>query len=177
MNTLTLDRIRLTDFALVMLASCVICLFGHISIPLWFTPIPLATQNMAILIVGAVLGSRRGLAAVLAFLAQGLAGLPVFANGDSGLHILMGPRGGYLIGYAFAAFVVGYLIEKKKHPLLALFAGQVAIFACGAGYLSSFVGMEKAFYLGVTPFLFGDFLKLLACWKILNWKKAREMKG
>lgn len=171
--TLSLEKVTARDITLVLLASFAICLFGQVSIPLWFTPIPIATQNCAVLLTGALLGARRGSAAVFAFLAQGAMGLPVFAGGAAGFHILLGPRGGYLIGYLIAAFVVGYLIEKKKSPMLALLAGQVAIFGLGAGYLATFVGVEKAFLLGVAPFLLGDALKMIVCLNILKWKNSK----
>jgi len=174
MQALALEKVTARDFAVVLLASFTICLFGHISIPLWFTPIPIATQNIAVLMTGAFLGAKRGAAAVFAFLAQGAMGLPVFANGDGGFHVFLGPRGGYLIGYLIAAFIVGYLIEKKRSPALAFTAANLAIFACGAAYLATFVGFSQAFFLGIAPFLFGDFLKILLCVKVFNWKKKRE---
>lgn len=166
MTTLALPKIQVNDALVVFFASLLIALFGSVSIPLWFTPIPIATQNMVIFMLAATLGGRRAFAAVSLFLMQGAMGLPVFANGAAGLGILMGPRGGYLIGYAAATFLVGYLIEKKWHPLAAFGAGALTIFAFGAAYLSSFVGLEKAFTLGVAPFLFGDFLKVLFCWQL-----------
>lgn len=172
MQSLTLQRSTTRDFALVLLASFIICLSGTISIPLWFTPVPLATQNSMVLLMAALLGSRRGGAATFAFLAQGALGLPVFSNGAAGFAKFFGPTGGYLIGYLIAAFVVGYIAEKRKSiasAVGALAVGNLIIYVCGASYLSTFVGVSKAFALGVAPFLVGDLIKTLASLKILQW--------
>jgi biotin transport system substrate-specific component len=172
MQTLTLERNTARDFTLVLLASFVICLSGHISIPLWFTPVPIATQNSTVLLMAALLGSRRGAAATFAFLAQGALGLPVFSNGASGFQHFFGATGGYLIGYLIAAFVVGYIAERRStiaSAVGALAAGNLIIYLCGASYLATFVGASKAFLLGVAPFIIGDILKSVAAVQILKW--------
>jgi biotin transport system substrate-specific component len=174
MQTLTLERNTTRDLTLVLLASFVICLSGHICIPLWFTPVPIATQNATVFLVAALLGSRRGAAAIFAFLAQGALGLPVFsnANGAAGLGYLMGSTGGYLIGYLIAGFVVGYIAEKRRtiaSAVGALAAGNAIVYFCGASYLAAFVGLNKAFALGIAPFIIGDLVKSLAIIKILQW--------
>lgn len=174
MHTLTLERTKTKDLALVLLASFVICLSGQLSIPLWFTPIPLATQNATVLFLAALLGARRAGAATFAFLLQGALGLPVFCQGLSGIAILTGPRGGYLIGYLIAAMVVGYLFEKRKNPIAAFAAGNLIIYACGASYLATFVGVTQAFLLGIAPFILGDLLKATLSLKLLQWIKIKN---
>lgn len=172
MRTLTLERTTARDFILVILGSFLICLSGYISIPLWFTPVPIATQNSTVLLMGALLGSRRGAAATFAFLAQGALGLPVFSNGASGFLHFFGPTGGYLIGYLIAAFVVGYIAERRKtlaSAVGAMVAGNGIIYLCGASYLATFVGINKAFLLGVAPFMIGDLVKSFAIIRILEW--------
>jgi biotin transport system substrate-specific component len=172
MQTLALERTTARDLTLVLLASFVICLSGHISIPLWFTPVPIATQNSTVLLVAALLGSRRGAAAIFAFLAQGAVGLPVFSNGAAGFGHLIGSTGGYLIGYLIAGFVVGYIAEKRStiaSAVGALAAGNAIVYVCGASYLAAFVGLNKAFALGIAPFIIGDLVKSLAIIKILQW--------
>jgi biotin transport system substrate-specific component len=136
--------------------------------------VPIATQNSVVLLLAVLLGPRKGAAAVLAFLVQGALGWPVFAGGIGGAAVLLGPRGGYLIGYLVAAYAVGALIEKAQEKtaaktFLALAAGTGIIYVLGAGYLSLFVGAEKALFLGVAPFILGDVLKTLCGMKILNW--------
>jgi len=169
----------LRDAAIAIFASLLIGFFAKLTIPLPFTPVPIATQNSMILLLGALLGARRGASAVFAFLAQGAMGFPVFAGGVGGFAIFIGPRGGYLIGYLAAAFVVGYLIEKFKEKnismtFFAFAAGNLVIYLFGAAYLSTFVGFQKALLLGVAPFILGDFFKIFVCMKILNWIERRR---
>lgn len=183
MRTLALERTIARDFILVILASFVICLSGYISIPLWFTPVPIATQNSTVLLMGALLGARRGAAATFACLAQGALGLPVFSNGASGFHHFFGPTGGYLIGYLIAAFVVGYIAERRRtiaSAVGAMAAGNLIVYLCGASYLATFIGISKAFMLGIAPFIIGDLVKSLAIVKILQWagwsKKLQDIR-
>ncbi len=171
MQTTVLEKSSIArDFALVLLGTFVICLSGQLAIPLWFTPIPLTLQNGTVLLVAALLGPRRGTAATFAFLAQGALGLPVFSNGGAGFACFLGPKGGYLIGYLIASALVGYLAERKR-PIAALAAGNLMIYLCGASYLATFIGLSKAFWLGIAPFVLGDLFKALATLKILAWKK------
>lgn len=164
----------LRDAALVVLSSFLIGLFAHVSIPLPFTPVPIATQSLFVLLLSVLLGPKRGAAAVLLFLCQGAAGLPVFAGGAAGLAKLAGPTGGYLIGYMAAAYITGALAERKRTLLnasIAMTAGSAAIYLLGASYLATFVGLQKALLLGVVPFLLGDALKILASLRILRFLK------
>ncbi len=172
MQTLTLQRTTARDLILVLLASFIICLSGYISIPLWFTPVPIVAQNATILLTAALLGSRRGAAATFAFLAQGAMGLPVFAGGTAGFAQFFGPTGGYLIGYLVAAFVVGYIAERRRtiaSAIGALAVGNFIVYAFGACFLSAFVGPSKALMLGVVPFILGDLVKALVSLKVLQW--------
>ncbi len=164
----------LHDITIVILSSILISLFGKIAIPLPFSPIPIATQPTLILLMALFLGRTRAVAAVFAFLAQGAMGLPVFAKGLGGIAILMGPTGGYLIGYLAAAFTIGYIMERCRertilNAFLAMAAGNTVIYLFGAAYLSTFVGFQKALLLGVAPFIVGDLVKMAAGIKILQW--------
>ncbi|PIS03355.1 MAG: biotin transporter BioY [Chlamydiae bacterium CG10_big_fil_rev_8_21_14_0_10_42_34] len=172
MQALTLEKTTARDFTLVILASFLISLFGQLSIPLWFSPVPIATQSAAVLLVAALLGSRRGAAATFAFLAQGALGLPVFSGGVGGIQCFFGPTGGYLIGYLIASYVVGYLIETYKRPFTALSVGNLVIYFFGASYLATFVGFGQALLLGVAPFVLGDLLKMIVSLKLLQKLKT-----
>ncbi len=160
----------------VLLSSLLIGLLGQIAIPLPFTPVPIVTQLQAILLLSVLIGSRRAASAVLLFLVQGAMGLPVFANGAAGIAKLVGPTGGYLIGYLFAAFLVGWIMEKWREKSLAkaglaMISGNLLVYVLGAGYLATFIGFQKAILLGVAPFLIGDAFKIGLCLKILQWMK------
>lgn len=167
----------LYNTVLVMGASILVALSAQIAIPLPFTPVPVTAQTLAVLLIGAVLGSARGALAILTYLAEGAVGLPVFAGGKAGLAWLAGPTGGYLIGFVLAAFVTGYLAERKWDrniftSFLAMSIGNVIIFAFGLLILASYVGFDKVLALGFYPFLVGDIVKLvLAAFLLpLGWK-------
>ncbi len=153
-------------------------LMAQLSLPLWFTPVPLSMLSLAVLIVGASLGSRRGALAVLTFLAEGASGLPFFGGFSSGFLILFGATGGYLFGCVVAAFVVGFFFERgrsRKYALLALLLGSAIILTSGALWLSFMIGFQSAFALGFYPFILGDLLKVGAAATLLpilsRWKQ------
>ncbi|MCS7087290.1 MAG: biotin transporter BioY, partial [Thermoflexales bacterium] len=148
------------------------------SIPL--QPVPITGQTFGVLLAGAALGARRGALALLAYLAQGLIGLPFFAGGTSGMARLLGPTGGYLVGFVAAAALVGWLSERGwDRRFISTFAamalGNLVIYALGAPWLAQFVGWERALSAGVLPFLPGDAIKALlaalalpSAWALIN---------
>ena len=173
----------LYDAALVLGGSLFIALSAQVAIQLPFSPVPITGQTLAVLLVGALLGSRRGALAVLAYIAEGLAGLPVFAGGAAGLARLFGPTGGYLVGFVAAAFLVGWLAERGWDrrfgtTIAAMTLGNVVIYSVGAVWLAVFVGgLSRAWSLGVLPFLPGDALKIVLAavllpggWKLLGMR-------
>jgi biotin transport system substrate-specific component len=164
---------RLFDAALVAGFSLVIALCSQAAIPLPFTPVPATLQTFAVILAGCLLGSARGTLAVGAYIVEGLAGLPVFAGGTAGLAHLLGPTGGYLVGFLAAAFVTGFMTERGMARrwlgvLVVLLAGELAIYVPGVIWLGAFVGPQRALALGLAPFLIGDSLKTVAGWGILS---------
>jgi biotin transport system substrate-specific component len=149
------------------LGSCFLAVMSQIAIPLSMTPIPVTLQTFAVFLLGGVLGSRRAVYSVLAYLIQGCCLLPVFAGGVSNPLWILGPHAGFLISFAVGAYIIGKMIEKHRkrsifYILMALASGQMAIFAIGMGWLSFYIGLEKAFLYGVLPFLPGAALKITA---------------
>lgn len=150
---------------LVVAGSALIALAAQIAIPLPFSPVPVTGQTFAVLLVAAALGPRLGPAGVGLYVAEGLIGLPVYAGGTAGLARLTGPTGGYLIGFVVAAFVVGWLAQRGwdrriATAVLAMLAGEVAIYVFGLAWLSRFplsVGLLGA---GLLPFVAGDLYKV-----------------
>ena len=143
---------------------------AQISIPLPFTPVPFTLQPMVVLLGGAALGSRLGMYSQVLYLAAGLAGLPVFAASPilpQGLARLLGPTGGYLMSYPFAAFAAGALAERGfdrrfLSSVLAMGAGLAVIFAGGVAWMAwgaTPVGLDRALATGLYPFLVADLLK------------------
>ena len=158
-------RAALYDGALVLAGSILIALSAQVAIPLPFSPVPLTGQTFGVLLVGALLGSRRGLLSVLVYLVEGAAGLPVFAGGLGGFPVLLGPTGGYLLGFAAAAALTGWLAERGWDrriltTLVAMIAGNLLIYAFGLTRLAAFAGWEAALAAGLLPFLVGDAIKV-----------------
>lgn len=167
----------LVEIAAVAGGSLLIALCAQISIPLPFTPVPITGQTFAVLLLPVMLGGWRGPAAVALYLAQGLLGLPFFALGSAGVAVLAGPTGGYLVGFVLAAVVIALLTGSGGNRVriaLALVAGNLAIYLCGVPWLAGFVdgGLVAALALGMTPFLIGDAIKLLAALMIAQGSAA-----
>jgi biotin transport system substrate-specific component len=171
------------DAGLVGAGSLLVAALSQVSLPLPFTPVPLTGQTFAVLLVGAALGARRGAASLALYILEGGLGLPVFAGGAAGPARLLGPTGGYLLGFVAAAWVVGRLAERgldrrRLTALLAFLAGEIAIYACGLAWLASFVGVREAVLAGLWPFLPGDVLKALLAALALPgawaWTRGRE---
>lgn len=170
----------LYNLGLVLAGSLLVALSAQVSIPLWFTPVPITGQTFGVLLVGALLGSRRGALALAAYLLEGAAGLPVFAEFRGGLPVLLGPTGGYLVGFVFAAGLVGWLAERGWDrrfvtALAAMALGNVVVFACGVPWLAQFVTPSQALALGFWPFIAGALVKtvlaaalLPAGWRLLG---------
>lgn len=159
-----LDWVR--GLALVVAFSLLTALSAQVAIPLPWTPVPITGQTFAVLLTGALLGSRLGALAMLAYLIEGASGLPVFAAGGSGLQrLLFSPTSGYLLSYPAAAFVVGLLAERgwdKRFvtAAAAMAIGSVVILLGGWAWLARFINPAAAWAAGVAPFLIGDVIKI-----------------
>ncbi|MGB9890072.1 MAG: biotin transporter BioY [Anaerolineae bacterium] len=164
-DTLIGTRTLVYDALLIGGGSVWVGLMAQIAIPLPFTPVPITGQTFGVLLVGALLGSRRGALALGLYLLEGIAGLPVFAGGSGGLARLLGPTGGYLVGFVAAAAVTGWLCERGGDrrvltAVLAMLAGNLVIYLFGLPWLACLVGPERALIMGLWPFIPGDLLKL-----------------
>lgn len=150
---------------LVLAGSALIALAAQVKIVVAFSPVPLTGQTFAVLLVAAALG-RLGLASIVAYLIEGAVGLPVFAGGAAGAAYMVGPTGGYLLGFALAAAVVGSAAERgwDRHLLTALAAmllGEIAIYAGGLAWLARFVPAGRLLDAGLIPFIPGDLVKMV----------------
>lgn len=151
--------------ATVLGAATLTALSAQIQIP--FVPVPFTLQTLAVLATALALGSRLAVASQTTYLLAGAAGLPVFAGFSGGPAKLMGPTGGYLMGFVAASWIVGCLAERGwdrsiSRALVACALGMVAVYALGMGVLALYVGWVAAFRQGVLPFLLADGLKALA---------------
>ena len=161
----------------VLIGSLFIAVLAQISIPIPFSPVPITGQTIGVVLLGGLLGSKIASLAVLAYLFEGAMGLPVFANMQSGPHILIGPTGGYLWGFVIAAFLTGYITEKglTNTPIssfLTCLFSTTLILIIGTGYLALFgLGLEKALIAGFYPFLIGDVIKSSICAMIIAYSR------
>jgi len=167
------------DVALVIGGSLLIALCAQVKIWLPFSPVPVTGQTFAVLMIGALLGARRGGLCVLVYLMEGAAGLPVFAGvGRSGLTVLLGPTGGYLAGFVAAAYITGLLAERGWDrrvgtTVLAMVLGNAAIYVFGLLWLCCLMGISKTVLaVGLYPFIVGDSLKIALAAVVLpsGWK-------
>ncbi len=171
----------LMQVTLIVLASLVTALAAQAEIRLPWTPIPITGQTFAVLLTGIVLGAQRAFLAQMLYLLEGCAGLPVFSGGASGFLHLVGPSGGYLIAFPFAAFATGILAERAwdRRPFtmfLAMLAGGTVIFAMGLAQLSRFVPAGQVLQTGLLPFIPGDLIKSAIAAGVfpLLWRAVRR---
>jgi len=150
---------------------------AYIAIPVG--PVPIVLQNLFVMLAALLLGGRWGFISVCVYLLAGAVGLPVFAGGTGGLGKFVGPTGGYLIGFAIAAYLMGTISERGKGrvvvDVLAMLVGTIVVYAVGVSWLKVVTGMtfSKAIAVGVLPFLLGDVLKIAAAIPIV--KSLRPM--
>ena len=175
---------RLYDVFLVLGGSVLIALCTQVAIGY---PVPVTGQTFAVLMAGMLLGSRRGALCVLTYIAQGAAGLPVFAHGKAGAAVLFGPTGGYLVGFVAAAYLVGALAERGWDrrvgtTILAMVLGNCVLYAGGLLWLACLASLfgkslgGGLLAVGLVPFLAGDILKIILAAALLptGWKLIRH---
>jgi biotin transport system substrate-specific component len=180
--------------ALIVLAVAFVAISARFDVPVPGSPVPQSLQTLAVVIVGAALGARRGALALLAYLVVGALGAPVFADGAAGIGSVVGPTGGYLAGFVAGASLMGWAVRTDRADPVrpsaaferaraafgrALAGGALAhlvILGLGWGRLSVLLGVGAAWSAGVAPFLVGGVAKsLLAAlvWTGATWPKLR----
>ena len=175
----------LYDAIVVICGSLILGLSAQVKVYLPISPVPITGQTFAVLMLAALLGSRRGALAIIAYLIEGALGLPVFAGGV-GMAVLIGPTGGYLVGFVAAAYVVGRLAEmgwdrRVITTIAAMLAGEIVLYAFGVCWLTIMTNIRTALVIGLYPFIVGDILKIAlaaavlpAGWKLLNCLKTKD---
>jgi biotin transport system substrate-specific component len=163
---------------IVIGASLVVALCARVTVPLPFTPVPLTLQNFGVLLVGLLLGSRRGFAALALYLVEGASGMPVFSPaGPGGIAQIIGPTGGFLMAYPLVAFTAGWIYEHTARRFawaaLAAFTGEVVLFVGGLVWLFVLThSLSLAIKLGLYWFLFAEVIKILmAAGFAARWNK------
>ncbi len=168
--------------AIVKVAVGVLLLAVLAQLRVQIGPVPITGQTLGVLLLGAAYGLPVGLVSVGAYVALGAVGLPVFAGGESGVAYMAGPTGGYLLGFAVAAALLGFLSRRGWERslascALAMLLASVAIYLPGVTWLKLSLGMSwsAAVAAGLMPFLIGDAVKLAlaaaalpAAWRLLG---------
>lgn len=162
-----------SDLMQIIAGSLLITLCAQIKIPLGFTPVPLCPQTLAVMMIGGVLGTKRGVLAVLLYIVQIAIGMPVIAGGVSNPLALIGPTAGYIFGYGVQAYLVGWCAERTQNCrsaafLFSIFAISFIQMGLGALWLGLFVGFDNALAMGFYPFLPGDVLKCIAAVSLID---------
>lgn len=187
-----LPRQGVLQEALSILAfSALVAVCARIAIYLPFTDVPITGQTLGVLLTGAVLGSRRGALALVAYIGEGLAGVPVFAAGNTAwsptrfdVPYIIGPTAGFLPAFVLAAFIVGWLAERGWdrtfwRSAAAMLAGNILLYVPGLSWYAGFVGAERALTVGLLPYIPGDTIKLLLAAAVLPsaWKLVNKQRG
>lgn len=175
-----------TDTLLVVGGAAFIALVAQVAFFLPFTPVPVTGLTFGVLITGAAMGWVRGLLATLLYVVVGMAGAPVYAEGSSGVAVVLGVTGGYLVGSVLASGLTGYLAErawdrKVISAVPAMLLGELVVFVVGVGWLMVVldVGLSQGLQLGFVPFIIGEAVKLVAAGLLLPgaWKLVDRIKN
>jgi len=176
----------LTDVLLVVGGAGFVALAAQVSFDLPFTPVPITGQTFAVVLVGASLGALLALASIGLYLFVGALGAPIYADGTGGWDVLTGPTGGYIIGFALAAFLIGVLAQQRwdrrfASAVAAMLTGNVVIYLVGLPWLAEKIdaGLETTLEQGLYPFVVGDLLKLYLAAALLPsaWKLVERLKA
>ena len=174
---------RWSQFALAVLGVCLLTISAKTQVPAW--PVPMTMQTYVVLVLGMALGTRLAVATVLGYLALGALGMPVFAGTPEkgiGLAYMLGPKGGYLVGFVAAAWLCGTLAGRGwdrgfTRALTAMTLAHLVIFGAGVTWLSALIGWPRAVNLGLIPFIAATIVKtLLAAWTLPSaWRLVERL--
>lgn len=186
-----IPRTLLTDAALVIAGTALVAALAQVAIPLW--PVPVTGQTLAVLLVGASLGAARGAASLGLYALLGAIGLPIYSDASSGWSVLVGPTGGYIIGFVLSAAIVGWAAERRwdrgwLKAAVTFIGGSLVVFAVGLPWLSYSLGgfglpndLQSTLVAGFYPFIVGGLIKagiaaalLPAIWKAVERSDRAE---
>jgi len=165
LNTKTPPDIKMTVYTALFIALIIIG--SHISIRLPLSPVPIVLADFFVMLAGLFLGLKYGALAVVLYLFLGIIGLPVFSNGGSGFAFILGPTGGFLIGYLLLVIAVGKLTTRKKYTplknLIAIIIGNILLYTSGVIWIKITLNLElpAATAMALIPFLPGTIIKIV----------------
>src|ERR1700674_2242490 len=174
--------------AIVIAASLFVALCARVTLPLPFTPVPLTLQNFGVLLVGLSLGGRRGFAALVLYLAEGLMGMPVFSpTGPGGVAQLLGPTGGFLLAYPFVAGIAGWVFERTASGAKKSFArataacvlAEICLFVCGLSWLAILThSFAQEIRFGLYWFVFAEIIKIMSAAALASgWQRFLKVQS
>jgi biotin transport system substrate-specific component len=158
---------KLQDITYAGIFAALTAILGFISVPLPFSPVPISGQSLAIMLAGSILTVRQAAFSMMTFILVGAVGLPIFAGGTGGIGIIIGPRGGYLIGFLVGAIAISLLKGTNKNiwrlAMANAVGGILVVYLIGVSWLSfvTGIGLQKAIVAGALPFIPGDLCKVL----------------
>lgn len=159
---------KLRGMIIAAFGAAIIGILAQVSIPLPFSPVPITGQTFAIGLIVTIFGMKWGTISVIVYALLGAVGVPVFSKGASGLGALLGPTGGYIIGFIPTALIIGYYLHKTGftivHAIIANLIGMVVTLAFGTVWLQfvAEISFAKAMALGTTPFIPLGIVKAIA---------------
>ncbi len=165
------------DIVLVAAGAALTAIAAQVQVPLW--PVPTTGQTLAVLLVGSSLGALRGTLSMLLYAVLGMVGLPVFSDAASGMGVILGPTGGYIVGFVFAAAFTGWIAQRSwdrriLRSLLAFAGGTVVTFAIGLPWLAVVLGLnlQQTLEGGLYPFIIGGVVKAIIAAGVvtLGWR-------
>lgn len=158
---------KTSNLTVIGLMTAVLCIMGPMSLMIPISPVPISLTNFAIYLAVILLGMRRGTIVTLVYLFIGFVGVPVFSAFTGGPGKLIGPTGGYLIGFIFLALIAGYMIDRFPDKIgwaaLGMVLGTIVLYGIGTAWLAYTAGMtfSQALLAGVIPFIPGDVIKII----------------
>lgn len=172
-------NLSVKEITLVGLATAIMGIFSQLALPIPFTTVPLTLQTFGLVIISVVLGKKIGTLSILIWALLGTIGIPVFSGFSSGLGVLVGPNGGYIIGFIFMSFIIGYTSTSTNKNNILLFVGvylgQAVQYTFGVIQLKIVLGLSlpNALLAGLYPFILKDIIMItVAVTLALSIKKS-----
>ncbi|MFA5039091.1 MAG: biotin transporter BioY [Candidatus Omnitrophota bacterium] len=164
--TLAREKVVLLDIVKVFSAAILLCLSAFIRIPLFFSPVPVTMQTFVVFLIGGIMSPALACASIALYISAGIFGAPFFANAGWGIPYVLGPTGGYLLGFFSAAAAMAAL-RSFVPRFFSMLVGIVIIYLCGGLWLKAGYGMswQQVFYLGMLPFFVPDIIKA----RVASW--------
>lgn len=158
---------RVLKLTLIALMAAILCILSPIAIPLPFSIVPISCATFAVYLCAGVLGHKLGTISVIIYILLGMVGVPVFAGWSAGVGVVVGPSGGYVIGYLIISFCTGFFISKANgnifFTVLGMIIGTIGCYGIGTVWLGMQLdlGVKEALLAGVIPFILGDIIKII----------------